>query len=193
MAFGSDPGGSGGARVFDKTNGLIDEKGRFELRGVMGPSFFGVTPVDFTGGPTGWFLKSVRLNGEDITYIPFEPSEAGNVTTLEIVMTDTQSTLAGTVRNSRGEPVTDYTVAIFPVWLKDAAIAARYTRTVRPDQQGRYETRGLPAGDYFAVAVESLEQGGHWDPAFRKQVEPTAKRFRLTEGQTATVDLQLMQ
>jgi hypothetical protein len=43
------------------------------------------------------------------------------------------------------------------------------------------------------VAVESLEQGGHFDPAFRKQLEPTAKRFTLTEGQTATVDLTLAQ
>ena len=60
----------------------------------------------------------------------------------------------------------------------------RFVRVVRPDQQGRFETRGLPPGDYLAVAVETLEQGGQWDPAFRKQVEPTAKRFRLTEGQT---------
>jgi hypothetical protein len=77
--------------------------------------------------------------------------------------------------------------------LKEGTIAARYTRTVRPDQQGRFQTRGLPPGDYLAAAVESLEQGGHWDPAFRKQVETTARRFRLTEGQTATVDLTLVQ
>ena len=69
----------------------------------------------------------------------------------------------------------------------------RYTRVVRPDQQGRFQMRGLPPGDYLAAAVESLEQGGHWDPAFRKQVEPAAKRFRLTEGQAATIDLTLTQ
>ncbi len=40
----------------------------------------------------------------------------------------------------------------------------RYTRVVRPDQQGRFETRGLPPGNYLAAAVESLEQGGQWDP-----------------------------
>jgi len=33
------------------------------------------------------------------------------------------------------------------------------------DQQGRYEIKGLPPTDYVAVAVESLEQGGEWDPA----------------------------
>jgi hypothetical protein len=81
----------------------------------------------------------------------------------------------------------------FPDRLKEGALPARFIRVLRPDQQGRFETRGLPPGDYFAVAVEALEQGGQWDPEFRKRVEPSAKRFRLTEGQTATVDLQLIQ
>ena len=89
-------------------------------------------------------------------------------------------------------PVTDYTVAIFPEAVREGMVNARYVRVARPDQQGRFETRGLPPGDYFAVAVESLEQGGQWDPAFRKQVEPAAKRFRLTEGLSSNIELQLM-
>jgi hypothetical protein len=44
-----------------------------------------------------------------------------------------------------------------------------------------------------AVAVESLEQGGEWDPAFQQQMRPRGKSFRLTEGQTSTVDLTLVQ
>ena len=55
----------------------------------------------------------------------------------------------------------------------------------------RSATTDLPPGNYVAAAVESLEQGGHWDPAFRKHIEPTARRFRLTEGQTANIDLPL--
>ena len=38
----------------------------------------------------------------------------------------------------------------------------------------------------------AIEQGAHWDPAFRKQMEPKAKRFRLTEGLTSTIELQLL-
>ena len=76
---------------------------------------------------------------------------------------------------------------------EEPPLTARYLRVARPDQQGRFETKGLPPGDYFAVAVESLEQGGQWDPAFRKQVEPSAKRFRLTEGLSSTIELTLMQ
>ena len=69
----------------------------------------------------------------------------------------------------------------------------RFTRTARPNQEGRYELRGLPAGDYLAVAVAALEDGNEWNPVFRKMIEPTAKRFTLTHGQTAAIDLQLIQ
>ena len=138
-----------------------------------------------------WFLKSVTLNGENITDVPLDVSTVTDDSTLQIVMTDKQTTLSGTVRDTRGQPVIDYTVVIFPDQLREGAMPGRYTRVVRPDQQGRFETRGLPPGNYLAAAVDSLEQGGHWDPAFRKQVEPAAKRFRLTEGQATTVDLTL--
>ena len=143
--------------------------------------------------PPSWFVKAVMLNGENITDIPLDVSTVKDDSTLQILMTDKQTTLSGTVRDGRGQPVLNYTVAIFPDQLREGAMPGRYTRVVRPDQQGRFETRGLPPGNYLAAAVESLEQGGQWDPAFRKKVEPAAKRFRLTEGQAATVDLTLTQ
>ena len=141
------------------------------------------------GGP--WAIKSVTLNGDDLTDTPLDIAKSGDISGVEIVISDKQTTFSGTVRNARGEFSKDYTVAIFPDRLKEGALPMRFIRIVRPDQQGRFETRGLPPGDYLAVAVEALEQGEQWDPAFRKRVEPTAKRFRLTEGQTITVDLQL--
>jgi protocatechuate 3,4-dioxygenase beta subunit len=186
-----DPGMPPPARFFDDTQGVVDDQGQFHIRGVHGRVTFN---AGFgTPGAPGWFLKSVMFNGENITDLPFDPSTARGDARVEIVMTDKQTTLSGRVRDVRGQPVTDYTVAIFPARLRDGALPARYTRVVRPDQQGRFETRGLPPGEYVGVAVESLEQGGQWDPAFRSQIEPGSKRFTLAEGQTATVDLPLVE
>ena len=190
-AVSPDPGIPGPMRIFDNTQGVIDEKGRFQLRGLSGRAMFNVFPIAPMAGPSTWLVKSVTFNGENITDVPLDMAAVTDGSTVEIVMTDKQTTLSGAVRDTRGQPVIDYTVVVFPSQVREGAMAGRYTRVVRPDQQGRFQLRGLPPGDYFAAAVESLEQGGHWDPAFRKQVEPAAKRFRLTEGQTATIDLTL--
>ena len=189
-ATSPDPGGPPLTRVYDSTQGLVDEKGRFQIRGLSGRAIFTVFPA-VPGPAPVWFLKSVTLNGEDITDMPLDVSTVKEGSSIDILLTDKQTRLSGTVKDSRGQPVIDYSVAIFPEQLPEGAVGGRYTRVARPDQQGRFETRGLPPGNYVAAAVESLEQGGHWDPAFRKHVEPTATRFRLTEGQAATINLQL--
>ena len=191
-ASSPDPGSGPLTRIYDNTQGVVDEKGRFQIRGLSGGrAVFNVFPAMPGAGAPSWFVKSVTIDGENVTDIPFDLSTARDDTRIEIVMTDKQTTISGTVRNARGEQVIDYTVVMFPERLKEGAIGTRYTRSVRADQQGRFQARGLPPGDYLAVAVESLEQGRQWDPEFRKQVEPSAKRFRLTEGQTATIDLAL--
>jgi hypothetical protein len=179
-------------RSYDGTDGTIDANGQFFIRNAGGRVLFQLAGLGFGPPPIGWSIKSVTFNGADITDIPLDIAATGSVTGVEVVMTDKQTTLMGSVKSQGGSAVTDYTVVIFPDTLRDGAIASRYTRVVRPDQQGRFQTRGLPPGDYLAAVVESIEQGAHWDPAFRKQAEPTAKRFRLTEGLTSTIELQLI-
>ena len=144
-------------------------------------------------GPQGWFLKSVTLNGTDITDIPFEIRGSTTVTGLEMIATDQQTTLSGGVKDSRGQPVKDYVVVVLPDGLKEGLSTTRFNRTVRPDQNGQYKTMGLPAGEYVAFAVETMEQGINYDPAYQQAMKPRGKSFSLTDGQTLIVDLQLVQ
>ena len=183
-ASSPDPGGPDPCGFTTTRRAWSTTREGFRFEGCTGRAMFNVFPVAPMSGAPRWFVKSVTFNGENITDVPLDVSAVTDGSTLEIVMTDKQTTLSGTVRDGRGLPVVDYTVAIFPDQLREGAMPGRYTRVVRPDQQGRFETRGLPPGNYLAAAVESLEQGSHWDPAFRKQIEPAATRFRLTEGQT---------
>ena len=167
-------------------SGVVDETGQFHILGATGQLLFR------TAVP-GWSLKSVVLNGVDITDTPFDAKPAANITGLEVTVTDRQTNLSGVVKNAAGETVKDYVVAIFPATAREGILGTRFTRTIRPDQQGRYQLRGMPPGDYVAVAVESLEQGGEWDPAFQQQMKPRGKSISLSEGQTATLDLTLVQ
>jgi hypothetical protein len=163
--------------------GPVNASGEFELKGVIGKGTFRPTGTSLA-------LKSVTLEGRDITDTPFEMKAGTNVTGLEITLTKTQTTLSGQVQSGLGV-AKDYVVVIFPSNVREGDLPTRFIRTVRPDQDGKYLTKGLPPGNYFAVAMEAIEQGEQWDPAFHDRVKPRATNFRLSEGQTLTLDLRL--
>ena len=70
--------------------------------------------------------------------------------------------------------------------------ATRFTRTVRPDQNGSFHLRALPPGRYVAAAVEGLDQGDEWNPAFQETVRTSGQPFTLTEGQALALKLELL-
>ena len=51
--------------------------------------------------------------------------------------------------------------------------------------------RNLPPGDYFIVAVDDVEQGEWFDPAFLEKVRPDATRVSVSEGEKKKQDLRI--
>ncbi len=52
--------------------------------------------MPLTPGPSpGWGLKSVTLNGADITDMPLDVTSLGDVTGIEVTLTDTITTYFG--------------------------------------------------------------------------------------------------
>jgi hypothetical protein len=161
---------------------VLNAGGEFELKGMIGKGTFRTTGI--------LAIKSVTLEGRDITDTPYELKAGTNVTGLEITLTKTQTTLSGRVQSGLGA-AKDYVVVTFPSNLREGDVPTRFIRTLRPDQEGKFLTRGLPPGDYFAIAMDAIEQGEQWDPAFHERMKPRATNFRLSEGQTLTLDLRL--
>ena len=81
-----------------------------------------------------------------------------------------------------------------PAERVDPDVASRYVRSLRPDQRNEFHVRGLPPGQYVAGAVQALEDGAHWDPAFQAALRNAAnsRRFTLSEGQSLTLTLDLL-
>ena len=73
-------------------------------------------------------------------------------------------------------------------WAEDS----RFVRSTRPDQQGKYQIRGLPAGDYVAVAIDYVEDGMWNDPEYLESVRRYGQRVRLGESGSQTVALKLL-
>ena len=172
--------------VFGATmaNGMVADDGSFELAGASGQVFFRVATAP------GWTLKSVSLEGEDITDVPFDLTGKETVSGLRIVLTDRLTDVSGQVTDGRGRALKDYAVVLLPAEPMEGTVA-RFLRVVRPDQDGRFRVRGMPPGRYVATAVESLEQGRQFVPEVQRTLRERGRSFSIAEGASATLALRL--
>jgi hypothetical protein len=70
--------------------------------------------------------------------------------------------------------------------------SSRFIGTARPDQNGRYRVSALPAGEYLAVALDSLDEGESGDPEFLESLRGAATTLTLGDGEMKSVDLKLV-
>ena len=160
----------------------------FAMQGIMGPVLVRAS------APPGWYLHSVVHNGEDITDTPVPLGPGVEVRDVRVRLTQTVSTLSGTVRDERGRVVLDAAVVVFPADDTKWGFASRFVRTARPDTLGRFEVRTLPAyANYRIIALQGLEDGQASDPEFLSGLRDRAERLSLTEGETKALDLRLRQ
>ncbi len=180
-AFNLDVPGIGGGGA-----GRVGDDWSFELRNLTDTRLFRVN------APQAWVLKSVGLNGQDITDTPVEFPPGQSVTGVQVVLTKKVSALSGVVSDAGGKPLLDATVVVFPADEKLWAFQSRFIKAARPDQAGTYRMTGLPPSeDYLVVALQGLEDGQAGDPDFLATVKDLATEFTLAEGETKAVDVKL--
>ena len=173
------PGAGAGA-------GRVGTNWSFELRGLTDLRVFRVS------APQSWVLKSVNLNGQDITDVPTELPPGSTVAGMQIVLTKKTAALSGAVADATGRPLLDATVVVFPANERLWTFQSRFIKAARPDQEGTYRMSGLPpSDDYLIVAVQGLEDGQAGDPEFLASVKETATKFTLAGGETKAVDVKL--
>lgn len=165
----------------------VDREGKFTIDGVSAGEHW----IRTQGAVRGWTLKSVLMNGREIIDTPLDVRSGQKLTGLSLVFTDKLSEVSGTVTDERGTPVTDYTVLAFPTDASLWRAQARQIMTARPDQNGKYQIRGLPAGDYYLAMVDPTEQGEWFEAAFLDQHRVGALRVLLGDGDVKTQDFKI--
>jgi len=160
----------------------------FELKVNPGPS---VVRANVIGPGGGWLVKTVTLNGADVTDgLTFRDED---VTGLEIELTNRVPDVSGVVTDAKGDAIADYFAVAFPQdqerWT---APGVGRTAMVRPDDQGRFKFRTLRPGTYYVVAVDHVETGEWMDPAFMESMRTHASRITVNEGDTQSLDLKLV-
>ena len=133
--------------------------------------------------PSGWFLDSIRQGDRDVSDVPLDVADVA-VTPLTMRFTDKQSVLSGTVKTSGGESAGDAAlVVVFPAdrarWV-DYGAMPRTFKSTGSGRDGSFELRGLPAGDYFVVAIRDDYLTNWRAPATLAALARTGERVTIS-------------
>ncbi len=141
--------------------------------------------------PAGWYIKSITVNGTDVIDTPLEVKPGEELSGVEVTLTRQMASLTGRVTNAKGQPTSDYVVALFASDVSKWGVMSRYVYAVRPDQSGTFTVKGLPGGDYLAVALDYLEPGEEGDPEALERLRPVATSVTIGDGEAKTLNLKI--
>jgi hypothetical protein len=175
------PGAPGGGAIPD--SGRVRDDWSFSVAAV-----FGVARVRAIV-PDGWTVKAILHDGRDIADTPIEMKSGETLTGVQVVVSSRVTTVSGQLLDERGAPLVDGTVIVFPDDASRWSDDSRWVRAVRPDQQGRYQIRGLPPGEYLAVAVDYVEEGSWNDPEYLESIRRHGQRLTLREADSQSLSL----
>ena len=165
------------------TLGRVNADGTFELKGVIGPVVLSVRTL--TGA---WTLKTVEIDGRNVADDPIEVRHGETLNGIKIVLTTRTTHVRGGLLDDKRQPA-EGTVVIFPEdtsrWREDS----RTVRAARPDQNGEFSIKGLPAGKYLIAAVDYVQDGQWYDPEFLADLRPRAEPLSLAEAESKRIDL----
>ena len=168
-------------------NARVDREGHFTLDGVAAGNHL-IRP---NGNMRGWALKSVTIDGRDVTDTPIAVRSGQTISDVAIVFTDKVAEINGTITDSQGTPVPDFTVLAFSTDPSLWRPQSRQIVTARPDQTGKFRIRGLPPGDYYLATVDPAQQGEWFEPTYLDEHRVGASRITLSEGDVKTHDFRV--
>jgi len=73
------------------------------------------------------------------------------------------------------------------LWLPQS----RRLQGVRPSADGAFTFHNLPAGDYLVAAVDDVEPGEWFDPAFLQRIAPAGIRVVVSDGEQKVLDVRI--
>jgi len=158
----------------------------FSVSGLFGPARLHVELPDTL------VLKSIVQDGRDVTDAALEARNGETLSNVQVVVSASVNSVAAQLTDEKGAPFADGTLIVFPVdsdkWIEDS----RWLRSARPDEGGKAQIRALPPGEYYAVAVDYVEDGMWNDPDYLDSIRRYAQRITLAETGAQAVTLKVV-
>jgi uncharacterized protein (DUF2141 family) len=164
----------------------VNPDGTFTVTGIL-PGRYSLSVADLA---TPWSATSAIQNGRDILDGALL-IERTDVPPLTVTLTDQPSELVGVFSEPSGLPATDYFVVVFDEDPKQWFLRSRRVVAIRPNSDGSFLVRNLPAGRYRVAAVTDVQQDEWFEPAFLTQLVPASVVVTVQAGQRTEQNLRV--
>ena len=162
----------------------VNDDYTFEIRTMAGHQSINLRPEG------DWRIHSVRLNGVDVTDSGIDVPPNSVVSEVTVEVTTHMPEVTGKVVDDRGQPIRDVWVVIFATDSLRWGTPTRWVASSRPDLNNTYRLR-VPAGDYFLIALDDVQQGEWADPEYLSRARDSAMKISIAEGEKKSIDLTL--
>jgi hypothetical protein len=163
--------------------GPVKADGTFTLTGIT-PGRYRLSLGLPSPATPRWMVAAATLGGQDALDAAIDVRQS--VGDAIITVTDRLTELNGRIDGVNGA---DYTIVVFPQNHADWAMPSRRILTSRTAKDGTFTFKRLPPGDYSLAAIDDVEPGEWFDPAFLQRIEPTAIKVSIGDGETKTQDI----
>jgi hypothetical protein len=135
--------------------------------------------ISISGAPEGSYLESVHFNGRDLGESPLaidgEPRG-----TLELFVSRSAGAIQGIAQHVNGQPVADASVVLVPALHRRSNPA--FFKSAMTDQNGAFDIRSIPPGEYSLLAWEDIDPGTWLIPELLREFEGRAQRITIDRG-----------
>ena len=142
----------------------------------------------------GATVESITWDGVDYTDRPFDAGTGRDFSGVVVTLTSASSSLSGIVGDGNATLTSGAAVIAFPVeregWSNYGFTPTRL-RSVLAATDGHFRVDGLPAGEYYLVAVPASQERAWLDPAFLAEHVARAVRVRIDRADAAVADVRL--
>jgi hypothetical protein len=137
--------------------------------------------------PEGWYLKSLMINGSDMTDRVIDLGVGSGPASAEVVVSAKGGSIAGRISTGRNAAPAS-SVIVFPHDRAKWFERSRFVKVVRPSQDGSFRARSLPPGDYYVAATSNAPESAEAAaPEMLEKLLLRAVRVTLDEAQEKTL------